>query len=140
MSPQFLIPGGNCAVASTMSPWCSHQYVAKIPRQHTPRTIIILIGKTTFFPFAGSRGCQSGSSTFRVVARPVVVVLQHSAVGFMLMRNSHSPSDRRRRPGVFMRPIWRTNGSSQVTAATDQVSIDTHRWRASGGAIAIYRS
>jgi hypothetical protein len=88
-----------------------------------------------FFPFAGSRGCQSGSSTFRDVARPVVVVLRHSAVGFMLMRNSHSPSDRRRRPGVFMRPIWRNNGSSQVTAATDQVSIDTHRWRASGGVL-----
>ncbi len=83
-----------------------------------------------FFPFAGSRGCQSGSSTFRDVARPVVVVLRHSAVGFMLMRNSHSPSDRRRRPGVFMRPIWRNNGSTQVTAVTDQVSIDTHRRRA----------
>jgi hypothetical protein len=28
--------------------------------------------------------------------------------------------------------------SSQVTAATDQVSLDTHWWRASGGAEAIY--
>jgi hypothetical protein len=45
---QFLIPGGNCTVRSTMSAWCSHHYAAKIPRQHTPRTIILLIVKTTF--------------------------------------------------------------------------------------------
>jgi hypothetical protein len=39
----------DCAMRSTMSSWCSHQYAAKIPRQHTPRTIITLIGMPTFF-------------------------------------------------------------------------------------------
>jgi hypothetical protein len=120
---------GDCAVASTMSPWCSHQYAAKIPRQHTPRTIIILIGKTTFSRLRDQGGVRMSRRHLEML------VLRHSAVGFMLMRNSRSPSDRRRRPGVFIRPIWRNNGSSQVTAATDQVSIDTHRWRASGGVL-----
>jgi hypothetical protein len=53
-----LIPGGNCAVGAPWLPWCSHQYAAKIPRQHTPRTIIILIRKTTFSRLRDQGGAE----------------------------------------------------------------------------------
>ncbi len=95
-------------------------------------------GEDNFFPCAGSRGCQNGSSTSRGVVRPLVVVLRQFAVGITRMRMRTSRhSDRRSRPGVLRDPIWRNVGSSQMTATTEQVPIGTHWWRASGSLPAV---
>jgi hypothetical protein len=59
------------------------------------------------------------------------VVLRHFAVELKPMRITHA-SDGCSRPGVLRYPSGGRN-SSQVTAATEQVSIDAHWWSASGG-------
>jgi hypothetical protein len=61
--------------------------------------------------------------------RPLVV-LRHFAVELKPMRITHA-SDGCSRPGVLRYPSGGRN-SSQVTAATEQVSIDAW-WSASGG-------
>jgi hypothetical protein len=75
-----------------MSPWCSHQYAAKIPRQHTPRTIIILLGKTTFSRLRDQGGAEWAVNILREIEatwRPLVVVLRQFAVETKRMRVSH---------------------------------------------------
>jgi hypothetical protein len=77
-----------------MSPWCSHQYyAAKIPRQHTPRTIIILLRKTTFPRLRDQGGAEWAVNILReieVTWRPLVlVILRQFAVETKRMRVSH---------------------------------------------------
>jgi hypothetical protein len=73
--------------------WCSHQYAAKIPRQHTPRTIIILTGKTTFPCLQDQGGAEWAVNILQEIEatwRPlVVVVLRQFAVETKRMRVRH---------------------------------------------------
>jgi hypothetical protein len=90
-------------------PWSPPRTLPRLYGSKQPLLSIInkIDRESNCFPFAGSRGCQSGSSTSRGVDRPVVVVLRPFAVGIIiLMRNSHA-SDRRSRPGVLCDPLWR---------------------------------
>jgi hypothetical protein len=108
----------------------AHQPAAKIPRQHTPRTAI-MVGMN-FSRWAGSRRCQI--TIFRGDVVPPVEFLQH-AVEIMQLRLARPSDSAVCKPfqgpswqnRFLSEPLWRNIGSSsrEIDCTNEGTRIDS---------------